>query len=369
MKMKHVFIMNPESGKVRNRRHLVAEIREAATELDADCEIYFTKGQGDGGAYARALCERYCKGSGESVSEVSGASAAAGDFGSDGKAGKPGKPGNDRAGMKSSGQHESDSTAEPVRLRIYGCGGDGTINELVNGCFGYEGVEIGAIPMGTGNDYIRNYGKAADFKDIRRQMRGRSVSSDLIGFRAVYDNNIMKGYCANMFNIGFDCNVVDLTSRVKRWPLVGGSLAYLISVFLILIRKKGADLRIEYGDGRVIDGKILLIAIANGCYCGGGVKGVPYCELDDGLMDVSVVNNISRTSFITLFPSYAKGTHMQRHKIQSQKIILYSKETSLKIIANGESLRLCTDGEITTQKTVEFSMVPDGFRFIVPEGL
>ena len=324
--MKHVFIMNPESGKVRNRKRLMAAIREAAEELDADYEIYFTKGQGDGGAYARALCEKYCKDSGKGKSSL-------------------------------------------ARLRIYGCGGDGTINELVNGCFGYEGVEIGAIPMGTGNDYIRNYGKAADFKDIRRQMRGRSVSSDLIGFRAVYDKNITEGYCANMFNIGFDCNVVDLTSKVKRWPLVGGSLAYLISVFLILIRKKGADLRIEYDDGRVLDGKILLIAIANGCYCGGGVKGVPYCELDDGLMDVSVVKNISRTSFISLFPSYAKGTHMQRHKIQAQKIIQYSKETSLKLTANGESLRLCTDGEITTQKSVEFSMVPDGFRFVVPEGL
>lgn len=331
--MKHVFIMNPESGKVRNRKRLIAEIRKAAEELGADYEIYFTTGKGDGGAYARTLCQRYCKDSGEDVSEVSG------------------------------------NETKPARLRIYGCGGDGTINELVNGCFGYTGVEIGAIPMGTGNDYIRNYGKAADFKDIRRQMQGRSVSSDLIGFHAVYNNKIMKGYCANMFNIGFDCNVVDLTSRVKRWPLVGGSLAYLISVFLILIRKKGADLRIEYADGRVIDGKILLIAIANGCYCGGGVKGVPYCRLDDGLMDVSVVKNISRISFISLFPSYAKGTHMQRHKIQAQKIIQYSRETSLKIIANGESLRLCTDGEITTQKTVEFSIVPDGFRFVVPEGL
>ena len=60
---------------------------------------------------------------------------------------------------------------------------------------------------------------------------------------------------------------------------------------------------------------------------------------------------------------------MQKHKIQAREIIQYSKEKVLKIIANGESLRLCTDGEITTQKTVEFSVVPDGFRFIVPEGL
>ncbi len=324
--MKHVFIMNPESGKVRNRNRLINEIQDAAAELDIDYEIYFTKRQGDGTAYCKELCERYCKASGDAPSD------------------------------------------EPV-LRIYGCGGDGTINELVNGCFGYDGVEIGAIPMGTGNDYIRNYGKAADFKDIRRQIRGKSAGSDLIGFRAVYDKNIMKGYCANMFNIGFDCNVVDLTSRVKRWPLVGGSLAYLISVFIILIRKKGANVRIEYEDGYVQDGRILLVAIANGCYCGGGVKGVPYCELDDGLMDVSVVKNISRTSFISLFPSYAKGTHMQRHKTKAHQVIRYTKEKALTITANGNSLRLCTDGEITTQKSVEFFMVPNGFKFIVPEGL
>lgn len=65
-------------------------------------------------------------------------------------------------------------------------------------------------------------------------------------------------------------------------------------------------------------------------------------------MDVSVVRDISRMCFLTLFPSYAKGTHMQKHKIQARKIIQYSKEKVLKITANGESLRLCTDGEITT---------------------
>ena len=60
--MKHIFIMNPESGKVRSRRKIVTAIEQAACQLGADYEIYFTKGQGDGGAYAHALCEKYCKG-------------------------------------------------------------------------------------------------------------------------------------------------------------------------------------------------------------------------------------------------------------------------------------------------------------------
>ena len=220
--------------------------------------------------------------------------------------------------------------------------------------------------MGTGNDYIRNYGAVSSFLDIKAQIRGESRSSDAIHYRAEYGDVVTEGYCANMFNIGFDCNVVDMTARVKTWPFVGGSLAYLISVAIILIKKKGADLLIEYDDGTVIDGRILLIAIANGCFCGGGVKGVPESVLDDGLVDVSVVKDVSRLTFITLFPSYAKGTHLSKKKIIDRDIIRYTKEKALTVTANGESLRLCTDGEITTQKKVRFSIVENAFRFIVP---
>ena len=75
-----------------------------------------------------------------------------------------------------------------------------------------------------------------------------------------------------MFNIGFDCNVVDLTAKLKTYPLLAGSMAYLMAVLCILIRKKGADLRVEL-DGEVYeDGPVLLTALANGSFCGGGVK-------------------------------------------------------------------------------------------------
>ena len=314
--MKHVFIMNPLSGKRKSRQRMTDDITSACKELGADYEIYFTKGPMDCKRHARQLCE--------------------------------------------------EAAAEGRKLRIYGCGGDGTVNELINGVYGYDNVEIGVIPMGTGNDYIRNYGDVSSFLDIKAQIGGESRSSDAIHYRAEYGDVVTEGYCANMFNIGFDCNVVDMTARVKTWPFVGGSLAYLISVAIILIKKKGADLLIEYDDGTVLDGRILLIAVANGCFCGGGVKGVPESVLDDGLMDVSVVKDVSRLTFITLFPSYAKGTHLSKKKIIDRDIIRYTKEKALTVTANGESLRLCTDGEITTQKKVRFSIVENAFRFIVP---
>lgn len=314
--MKHIFIMNPASGSVSRRDKMVESINTAAEEAGVDHEIYFTKHQGDCRRYVGEICSRYA--------------------------------------------------AEERPVRVYGCGGDGTVNEVVNGAFGYENVELGIIPMGTGNDYIRNYGEVSDFRDIRRQLAGTSVPSDAIRYRAEYRDVVTEGYCANMFNIGFDCNVVDLTARVKRWPLVSGSLAYLVSVFIMLVKKKGADIRIEYSNGHVKDGKILLAAVANGCYCGGGVKGVPYCDLNDGLMDVSVINDIGRSFFIRVFPSYVKGTHPENKSMIKKKVLEYTKEKTLTITANGESLRLCTDGEITTQKRIEFSAVKDAFRFIVP---
>lgn len=315
-KLKYFFIINPNSGKKKKQDRMMAELEAAAAEKGISYEIYRTEYAKDGERYVRELCEKYA-GSGES-------------------------------------------------LRIYACGGDGTVNEVVNGAIGYDNVEIGAIPLGTGNDYIRNYGDAADFLDMKRQLAGHAVYSDAIRYRAEYDGAVTEGYCANMFNIGFDCNVVDMTSRVKEWPFIGGSLAYLVSVAIILIKKKGADLCIEYEDGTVVDGRILLIAIANGCFCGGGVKGVPLCQLDDGFMDVSVVSNISRRLFIMLFPSYSKGTHLEKKRLVERDLIRYTKERTLTVTANGESLRLCTDGEITTQKRIEFTMVKDAFRFIVP---
>ena len=269
--MKHIFIMNPASGSVSRRDRLVESIDTAVKEAGADHEIYFTKHQGDCRRYVGEICSKY--------------------------------------------------EAESRPVRIYGCGGDGTVNEVVNGAYGYENVELGIIPMGTGNDYIRNYGEVSDFRDIRRQLAGTSVYSDAIRYRAEYKGVVTEGYCANMFNIGFDCNVVDLTARVKRWPFISGSLAYLVSVVIMLVKKKGADIRIEYSDGHVKDGKILLTAVANGCYCGGGVKGVPYCDLNDGLMDVSVINDISRNFFIRVFPSYAKGTHPEKKSMIKKKVL------------------------------------------------
>ncbi len=146
-----------------------------------------------------------------------------------------------------------------------------------------------------------------------------------------------------------------------------GSFAYLLSVAIVLIKKKGADLKVCYEDGTVFDGKLLLIAVANGCFCGGGVKGVPLARLDDGLMDVSLIRDVKRRTFVRLFPKYAKGMHLQDRRVS--ELMEYVKCRRLAICANGGAMRLCTDGEITDAERVDFEVVPKGMIFSVPEGI
>ena len=80
-------------------------------------------------------------------------------------------------------------------------------------------------------------------------------------------------YCANMFNIGFDCNVVELAGRLKKKPLISGSVAYLLAVAGMFIRKKGISLRLTDETAeteRILDGEVLLCSVANGSYCAAG---------------------------------------------------------------------------------------------------
>ncbi|MCR5264360.1 MAG: YegS/Rv2252/BmrU family lipid kinase [Clostridiales bacterium] len=250
-------------------------------------------------------------------------------------------------------------------LRVFACGGDGTVNDVLNGLMGHPNAALGIIPIGTGNDFCRSLPDAGDFMDIDAQLAGGILECDTIRYSGIIDGRLSVRYCLNMFNIGFDCNVVDMTAKVKRSRFISGSLAYLVSVLIILIRKKGADLRIEL-DGKVFqDGKLLLTSIANGGYCGGGVNSNPLAFVCDGLIDVNIVHNVSRIKFIRLFPSYQKGEHINIKGIE--KTVEPHKCRRAVVTPLGGTMRLCTDGEITDAETVTFDIMPKSIRIIIPK--
>lgn len=321
--MKHVFVINPAAGQGQAAA-LPGELEAVCQAAGIDYEIYRTKGPGDGEEFVRETCRAHLM--------------------------------HDRSG---------DAAKDAAALRFYACGGDGTLHEVANGAAGFGGVEIGCIPAGTGDDFIRNF-PAADFTYLPGQIRGEALSCDLIRYEGICDGRQVSRYCVNMFNIGFDCNVVDLTARIKRVPLVAGPVAYLTSVLVTLLEKKGANLRVEYADGFVYDGPLLLISVANGSFCGGGIKGLPRADVQDGRMDVSLVRNVSRRTFLRLFPKYMKGTHLEDQRLAGT--LKYSHEAGLRISPNNDTMKLCVDGEICQAQEIRFRICPGAMRFVLPGG-
>lgn len=310
--MKTVFIINPKAGKGKGTDQLIKNISDEADRQETEIEIYLTKGVGDAEQYARCCCEGY----------------------------------------------QSDT------LRLIACGGDGTLNEVLNGAVGHDHAVVGIVPIGTGNDFCRNFPKAGDFRNIEAQLRGSVTDCDAICYSGLLNGIEQRRYCANMFNIGFDCNVVDLTARLKKYPLISGSFAYLLAVLLILIRKKGADLTIEL-DGEVCqNGRLLLTALANGSCCGGGLRSAPHASVHDGWMDVNIIYDVSRWNFLKKFPYYAKGTHMDLPDIQ--KVLLSKRCRKALITPRTGKMRLCTDGELSDAGCITFEVVPHAFHLLLP---
>jgi YegS/Rv2252/BmrU family lipid kinase len=334
--MKHIFIVNPAAGKGKAARVFLPKIIEASKRFGIGYEIHRTIAPDD----ARHFVKRRC------------AAAAA--------------------------------CPEPEGvLRFYACGGDGTLNEVINGALGYENVETAMIPAGTGNDFPRNFGDLKLFEDIGRQIRGTAKPIDVIRYEAVPANPVTGSllyaldsifesdpdpvvrYGVNMFNIGFDCNVVAKTAEIKVHPFVPQPLAYALGVAITLVKKKGVDLSICFDGGELHSGTVMLTAIGNGAWCGGGFKGVPKARVDDGLIDVSIVENVGRRTFLSLIGKYRKGTHLEDPA--AEKIITYRKCKKLTILPY-DTVKLCADGEISTVGETTFEIVPGGIKFSVPQG-
>ena len=311
--MRNFFFINPVAGQGKGTEKLVEGIERISKELGADSYVYLTVAAGDGERRARETAERL--------------------------------------------------RGEPARF--YACGGDGTLNEIVNGAAGFPCVAVGCIPTGTGNDMVRNFPEWGDFTDLEAQLKGSAQKIDLIRYSGVIGGRYKERFCINMFNIGFDCNVVELAGRLKQKPLISGSAAYLLAVVGMFVRKKGISLRLTEGDEVLADGEVLLCSIANGSYCGGGICSSPQAEVDDGFFDVNIIRDVPRRVFLRLFPKYQKGTHLQVPGVFEIIAVRRSREVVLE--PREGTFFLCADGEIEPAETVQFSIAEKAIDFILPQ--
>lgn len=244
------------------------------------------------------------------------------------------------------------STGESVR--IYACGGDGTLHEVVNGVAGYKNVEVGVFPCGTGNDYVATFGDKADFMDIDGQIKGSSIEVDLICTDGIYS--------VNQCSMGFDAAVADNVSRFKQKPLVSGSMAYILSVLYTLAGKMGNELTITVDDNEPITGQFLFAISAKGKYHGGGMMSAPEAKPDSRFLNFMIVRAITRRRLVSLLPKYIKGQHLGP---EFKDIVINTYGKKMKVVAK-KPLPVTLDGEIIITEEMTSEIVQKGMRFILP---
>lgn len=299
--MKHYFIINPAAGKKHTTHDLMSKIVSAANAEDIDFKIYETKAKGDATRYVSEKCKKH-----------------------------PEK-----------------------ELRFYACGGDGTMNEVVNAAAAFPNAEVAVVPVGTGNDFVKNFSEAKHFMNMKRQILGKAVEIDLIRFNG--------RYCANVLNVGFDCSVVQKMAGFRRNALVPNKLAYVAGIIAALTKEYGSRFRLTIDDDDVREEEFLLAAFGKGSFYGGGFKSLPLTIADDGCIDACVATKISRLAFINCVSKYKKGEHLDLD------FITYKKCRKVRLESD-EPMGVCADGEISMETNVDIEVVPRALKFSVPLG-
>ncbi len=238
--------------------------------------------------------------------------------------------------------------------RIYACGGDGTLNEVASGAAGYPNAAVTAFAGGSGNDFIRMFDKPEAFSDLEQLLDAKEDTFDLI--------RCNDDYSINICSVGLDARIGTDVSRYKRLPLLQGFRAYAASTVINVIKGIAEHYVIEI-NGETLDGKKTLVCACNGRFYGGGFNPVPDADPADGLMDVLVVEKVSRLKVAQVVGKYKAGKYKQL-----PNLIHHYRTDRIKITCD-KITPVNLDGELRTYQQVEFSIAPEKLRFFYPKTL
>lgn len=298
--MKHLFIINPAAGSCDQTVPLSAEIRAVCGPAGIPYEIAVSRAPGD--------CERIAR--------------------------------------------EAAETGEEVR--IYACGGDGTLNEVVRGVAGHKNAAVTCLPRGSGNDFIRIFSEPEAFRDLARLLDAQEAEFDLI--------RCNDTFALNVCSVGLDARIGTDIAKYKRVPVLRLLGAYNVSTVVNLLRGISRPFRVEI-NGEVIDARQTLICACNGRFYGGGYNPVPEADPADGLLDVLLVKKVNLFQVAGVIGEYKKGRYARYPQL------IRHVRTDRFCVDCGENSAVNLDGELLTARRAEFSVAEEKLRFFYPRGL
>lgn len=300
--MKHIFVVNPCAGG----RDSSAQITEQLRNISVATEVYVTRGPQDATRYVATRCRE----------------------------------------------------AGGEALRFYACGGDGTLNEVVSGVMAAESgerhVEVACYPCGSGNDYVKNW-PGVDFGNLQALIAGSAVSVDLL--------RIGDRYCVNVMNYGFEAEVCRTMEHVRRWPLLGGRMAYVTGIVHCLLHKRHNPCRIMVDGEAWHSGDMLLGSAACGRYVGGGYQCAPRAVVDDGWLEAQCIEALSVARFLKAIGPYQRGEHLDRVDLHD---VVHHRRARRMVFEADREFSVVVDGELLSGRRFEAVLLPRALSFVIP---
>ena len=298
--MKHLFIINPAAGKHDQTAEYSKVIRQACEKQGLDYRIAVSAAPGD--------CTRIAR--------------------------------------------EAAETGEEVRL--YACGGDGTLNEVVAGAAGHPNAAVTCFSGGSGNDFVKIFGDMAPFRNLDQLLDCEETQFDLID---------CNGDAAiNICSVGLDARIGVEVAKFKRLPLVSGAGAYILSTIVNLCKGISEHYIVEV-NGERIDAEQTMVCVCNGRFYGGGFNPVPDADPCDGLLDVLLVKKVSLLQVPAVIGKYKKGQYATL-----PRLVRRIRTKAIRIICDKET-PINLDGEMRLAKTVDMKITGQKIRFFYPRGL
>lgn len=301
--MKHVFIVNPAAGKGDGARRVLRQAEALRRRHGLAVECLYTERPGHAAALAAGIAAR----GGE--------------------------------------------------VRFYACGGDGTAGEVANGIAGRANAAMTVIPIGTGNDLVKNFGAdAARFADPENLWDGPAQPLDLIDCNG--------RLCVTIACSGIDARIARDVRRYASLPLSGGRGSYIASLLVnFLFKGIGRRWTVAVGDAVPDVGEFSLVAVCNGRWYGGGFMPVAEAGMTDGVLHTLVVKKVSRLAFARFVGPYSKGKYRQFSDFAS----CYTDEP-IRITSEKRDIVTCLDGECFISDDVTFRLSEKKLLFFGPAG-
>ncbi len=286
--------------------------------------------------------------------------------------------------------HATLLTREALRAgweMIVSVGGDGTLNEVINGFFeppqprerfertddgwvvgrdvGPEPINeeavLGHLPHGTGGDFRRTLGLMGGIAEAVEHLRGRHTRTIDVGEIGYIDHHdqLASRYFINIACAGIS-GLVDHYVN-SSWKGLGGTTSFVWGTFRAFLRWTNAELEVRLDGTTELRDRILNLVAANGEYFGAGMWIAPGAEVDDGAFQVVVMGDLSKPEMVTILPRIYRGSHVGSDKVKRYR----ASEVSAKPVETDEPVLLDVDGEQPGRLPTLWRVHPSAIRFKV----